>query len=95
MAAEGRRSVQHEMGVQPNPMLGVENCSPGGFIFQKQYSHIPELDTAEMCHQSLAPVEADEQLDKTDLLEQILQTNVSPGDFQKLVVHVCRRKWNK
>ena len=79
----------------------MENCPPGGFIFQKQHSHIPELDTAEMCHQSLAPVEADEQPDRPDLIEQIFQTNVSSGDFLKLVVqgmehlHVSRRKGNK
>ena len=80
------------MGVQPNLLLGVENCLPGGFIFQKQHSHIPELDTAEMCHQSLAPVEADEQPDRPDLLEQIFQINISPGDCLKVSCACVQKK---
>ena len=94
VAAEEHYRLQNEMGVQPTPLLEVENFSSTvGSITQMQHSHIQELDAAADCQEALAPLEADDQLDiLSDMfsrfLKQRFQIKVPPGtgDFLKLVV---------
>ena len=99
VAAEEHYRLQNEMGVQPTPLLEVENFSSTvGSITQMQHSHIQELDAAADSQEALAPLEADDQLDiLSDMfsrfLKQRFQTKVPPGtgDFLKLVVQGIER----